>query len=167
MAKRPSKPAGADEVDGLPPSEFDDGFGPMPESGAEPAGEAPAPGGRAPRTEEEKALAKAGAPLEPKFHDDKPQPKFGTSRAAGPGNLPRVCHPLERAADGAKRFKVRSDNYGTGTRYVLAEDEESACECYAKAQKLDEQYARRVKQAGRDRADEVERPQFVVVELPD
>jgi hypothetical protein len=60
-------------------------------------------------------------------------PEYGTPKPAAPGDLPRVCDPLERAPAGAKRFKFRG-RHGADqlhrTRYVMAADKDSAEACY-------------------------------------
>lgn len=110
--------------------------------------DAPAKPDEAPRlkkTEELAALEAAGKPLAPLFADadrddgTSSQPKFGTARAAGPGPVPRVCHPLERATRDARRFKCWSDVEGVGrtaTKYVLAPDGGAAAKLYAEKFKV-------------------------------
>lgn len=139
-------------------------------STAKPAKPATAPAtDEAPRhkkTPEASALEKAGALLEPAFADEGTRPLHGTSRVAGPGPFPRVCHQLERAAgSGMKRFKLRCDNYtGQALRYVLAADEESAKACYLKVQALDKLLDRLRKE---NPGKEPDKPGILCWELPD
>lgn len=87
-------------------------------------------------TDELAALEAAGKPLTT-LQGEGEQPKFGTARAAGPGPVPRVCHPLERAGAGQRRFKCFADTDAgrLGTLYVLAADAAGAAKVYAEAVK--------------------------------
>jgi hypothetical protein len=121
-----------------------------------------------PSKPEEAALAKAGGPVVPP-PDDKPPPKYGTQRKAGPGELPRICHPLERAGKGQRRFKISCRNYGPQpTRYILADEdatEDDAKHCYLESTSLGAELARLKENAGPDV--KIEPPAWVVTELAD
>ncbi len=98
------------------------------------------------------------------------KPKFGSVRPAGTGTVPRVCDQLERVGPNAaaRRYKVACRNYAPQkTRYIIADSEADAVACYLRANALDALIARLKKQAGKDRADEVEPPELVVTELED
>lgn len=89
------------------------------------------------RTEESAALEGAGKALTA-LGGEGEQPRFGTARAAGPGPVPRVCHQLERAGNGLRRYKVFADTLTgrTPTKYVLAGDQAAAAKLYADKFKL-------------------------------
>jgi hypothetical protein len=76
--------------------------------------------------------------------DTNPLPKHGTQRVADTnGPLPRVVNALDRAPNKGRapfRFKARSNNYHPQkTRYILANDEASARDCFLKTNGLDKQ----------------------------
>lgn len=121
-----------------PPADDDDGadspFEGFPDEKVEETGPA---SGRVLKPEEQ-ALKQAGASVGPTNPDDPPQPKYGTPRKAGKKDMPRICHPLERAGEGQKRFKIVSRNQsGQSVRYILATDRAEAVAYYVDYQKLD------------------------------
>jgi hypothetical protein len=108
------------------------------------------------------ALANAGPPVIPPDPEDKKPPRYGTARKAGPGATPRICHPLERAGEGQKRFKIvarigrQIGNWPY--RYILAETRDEAVAFYLDHQKID-------RAAKDDKGNDL--IQCTVTELPD
>lgn len=100
--------------------------------------------------------------------EQSPPPKFGTEKPADAGGpVPRVIDALERAPGKGKvapfRFKIRCNNYHPQkTRYILANDEESAKRCYLKANGLDK-HLERLKKNNMT----VEEPDLAVTQLED
>jgi len=99
--------------------------------------------------------------------DEKPPPKFGTGKTISEaGTLPREVAGLDRAPSKGKapfRFKIRCNNYHPQkTRYILANDEASAVECYKKINGLDKTLERLKKLGG-----QVEEPDVIVTQLED
>lgn len=120
-----------------PPADDTSAFGPAEESVKEPAEETGPASGRALKPEEQ-ALARAGAPTVPPSDEEKKPPRYGTPREAGAGATPRICHPLERAGEGQKRFKIRCERGSEQQpiRYILAASKDEAVAFYLDYQKL-------------------------------
>lgn len=148
------------EKSAAPPADDVSPFEALPEESGEVQETGPA-SGRALKPEE-KALANAGPPVVSPNPEDKKPPKYGTARKAGPGDLPRICHPLERAGPGQKRFKIvarigrQIGNWPY--RYILAETKDEAVAYYLEYQKID-------RTAKDDKGNEL--IQCTVTELPD
>jgi hypothetical protein len=91
-------------------------------------------------------------------------PKFGQGKPAASGPIPRVIDQLERATDGAKRFRVSCHNYQPKpVRYVLARSEDEAIDAYKANVKLPEEL-KRVQGRNTEKPDD---PEIVCVALAD
>lgn len=111
---------------------------------------------------EERPAAPAGA------IDRGSPPPHGTARPAETGALPRVISPLERAGDGARRYKVRCNNYTPRPiRYILARSEQEAREHYLTVATDLSQVLARLERTRRDGDLPVEPADLVVTVLPD
>lgn len=119
---------------------------------------------------EELAAPKLPKPLKHVSDDEPKPPPFETPTvisAAGP--LPRLCKPTDRVPKGAgiSRYKIACRNYTPQpTRYVVAQDEDSAVDCYLRSTKLHDTITRLKKRAGAN-ADEVEAPELAITVLED